>query len=106
MKKLFVKTLLAAAAAASGLVGHAQEVTLKVHHFLAPSTFIQVGVFQPWCEKLAKESANKIKCQIYPAMQLGGTPPAVVRPGQGRRGRHCLDGGRLFRQPVPHVGGF
>ena len=77
MKKLLVKTLIAAAAAASGLVGHAQEVTLKVHHFLAPSTFIQVGVFQPWCEKLAKESANKLKCQIYPAMQLGGTPPQL-----------------------------
>ncbi len=77
MKKLFVQSLIAAVAAASGLASHAQEVTLKVHHFLAPSTFIQVGVFAPWCDKLAKESANKLKCQIYPAMQLGGTPPQL-----------------------------
>ena len=27
-----------------------------------------------WCEKLAKESRNRIKCQLFPAMQLGGSP--------------------------------
>jgi TRAP-type C4-dicarboxylate transport system substrate-binding protein len=35
------------------------------------------GVFEPWCAKLGKESNNRIKCQIYPAMQLGGTPPQL-----------------------------
>jgi TRAP-type C4-dicarboxylate transport system substrate-binding protein len=34
-------------------------------------------VFEPWCEKLGKESNGRIKCQIYPAMQLGGTPPQL-----------------------------
>ena len=29
---------------------------------------------QPWCERIAKESNNRMKCQIYPSMQLGGTP--------------------------------
>jgi TRAP-type C4-dicarboxylate transport system substrate-binding protein len=77
MKKLLVKTLVAASIASAGIVVQAQEVTLKVHHFLSATTFIHTGVFVPWCDKLAKESANKIKCQIYPAMQLGGTPPQL-----------------------------
>jgi TRAP-type C4-dicarboxylate transport system substrate-binding protein len=77
MKKFLVKTLIAAFIASVGMAVHAQEVTLKVHHFLSATTFIQTGVFMPWCDKLAKESANRIKCQIYPAMQLGGTPPQL-----------------------------
>ncbi len=55
----------------------AQEVTLKIHHFLPPQGTIQARVFVPWCEKLGKESNGRIKCQIYPAMQLGGTPPQL-----------------------------
>ncbi len=55
----------------------AQEVTLKVHHFLSPNATSQKLLLGPWCEKVAKESNNRIKCQIYPAMQLGGTPPQL-----------------------------
>jgi len=74
MKKILAKTVVAASIAAAALAVQAQEVTLKVHHFLGPSSIIQTGMFGPWCDKLAKESANKLKCQIYPAMQLGGNP--------------------------------
>jgi len=56
----------------------AQEVTLKVSHFLPPNSNYQKGVLEPWCDKLAKDSAGKLKCQIYPAMQLGGTPPQLA----------------------------
>ena len=77
MNKLLANTLITASIACTGAAVQAQEVTLKVHHFLSPTTFIQVGVFEPWCEKLAKESANRIKCQIYPAMQMGGSPPQL-----------------------------
>lgn len=52
----------------------AQEVVLKVHHFLPPSSFAQTLFIGPWCDKIAKESNNRMKCQIYPSMQLGGTP--------------------------------
>ena len=55
----------------------AQEVTLRIHHFLPPQATIQALVFNPWCEKVGKESGGRIKCQIYPAMQLGGTPPQL-----------------------------
>ena len=55
----------------------AQEVVLKIHHFLPPQGTIQAQVFVPWCDKIGKESGGRIKCQIYPAMQLGGTPPQL-----------------------------
>ncbi|HWI80441.1 TRAP transporter substrate-binding protein [Ramlibacter sp.] len=62
---------LAAAAMAPAL---AQQVVLKVHHFLPGTSNVHTNLIQPWCDKIARESADRLKCQIYPAMQLGGTP--------------------------------
>lgn len=65
-------------------VSWAQQVTLRVHHFLPGNSNTQVNVIQPWCDKVARESNNRLKCQIYPAMQLGGTPAQLfdqVRDG-------------------------
>ena len=55
----------------------AQDVVLKIHHFLPPQATIQQKFFLPWCDKIGKESGGRLKCQIYPAMQLGGTPPQL-----------------------------
>lgn len=55
----------------------AQDVVLRIHHFLPPAATIQAKFFTPWCEKIGKESNGRLKCQIYPAMQLGGTPPQL-----------------------------
>ena len=53
----------------------AQEVvTLKVEHFLPTSSNFHKFILLPWCEKIGKESGGALKCQIYPSMQLGGTP--------------------------------
>jgi TRAP-type C4-dicarboxylate transport system substrate-binding protein len=60
------------------LPGIAQEITLKVSHFLPAGVPAQQRVLQPWCEDLKKESAGRIGCQFYPAMQLGGTPAQLV----------------------------
>lgn len=72
----------AAAAALASLalspLASAQEVTLKVHHFLPAGSYANQQFIQPWCDKIARESANRLKCQIYPSMQLGGTPPQLV----------------------------
>jgi TRAP-type C4-dicarboxylate transport system substrate-binding protein len=67
------------AALAASLAGgaSAQETTLKVHHFLPPPSNPHQNMIVPWCNKLAAESGGKLKCQIYPAMQLGGTPPQL-----------------------------
>ena len=62
----------------------AQEVTLKVHYFLPATSFANTLFIQPWCDKIVKESNNRMKCQSYPSMQLGGTPPQLfeqVRDG-------------------------
>jgi TRAP-type C4-dicarboxylate transport system substrate-binding protein len=55
----------------------AQEILLKVHHPLPPSSTAHQKVLEPWCAKLALESKNRIKCQIYPSMQLGGSVPQL-----------------------------
>jgi TRAP-type C4-dicarboxylate transport system substrate-binding protein len=56
----------------------AQEVTLKVAHFLPAGVPTQQKVLQPFCETLKKDSNGRIACQFYPAMQLGGTPAQLV----------------------------
>ena len=68
-----------AAAAAIALPAAAQEVTLKVHHFWAPTAMPPSMLLTPWCDKIAKDSNNRMKCQIYPAMQLGGAPPQLIQ---------------------------
>ncbi len=70
--------------ATAALPAQAQEVTLKLHFHLPITSFASTLFIQPWCEKIARESANRMKCQIYPSMQLGGTPPQLfdqVRDG-------------------------
>jgi TRAP-type C4-dicarboxylate transport system substrate-binding protein len=72
--------LLAAALTALGMPGagaRAQDVTLKVHHFLPPGAPAQKDFIQPWTERVTKASGGKIKFQIYPSMQLGGGPPGL-----------------------------
>lgn len=74
----FRHTLIGAAAAVTFSVpAAAQQVVLKVAHFLPSTSNIQVNLIQPWCDKIQKESGDKLKCQIYPAMTLGGTPPQL-----------------------------
>lgn len=71
-----VLRLVAAAAFAAGAIAPAvaQQVVLKVHHFLPGTSNVHLNLIVPWCDKIARESADRLKCQIYPAMQLGGTP--------------------------------
>ena len=71
----FAAALVATALALPAL---AQEVVLKVHHFWPPGAMPPSTILVPWCDKIAKDSGNKMKCQIYPAMQLGGTPQNLV----------------------------
>ena len=76
MKKRLIALFAASLGFAAG-GAHAQEITLKVHHFLPPASNAHANLIAPWCDKVAKESNNRLKCQIYPAMQLGGTPPQL-----------------------------
>jgi len=74
----------ASLALAAGGGAHAQQVVLKVHHMLPGTSNPQAHLIEPWCDKINKQSNDRLKCQIFPAMQLGGTPPQLfdqVRDG-------------------------
>lgn len=73
----------AKAAAAAVLLGisslvSAETVTLKIGHFLPAASNAHANVIEPWCADLEKESQGRLKCQIYPSMQLGGTPAKLA----------------------------
>jgi TRAP-type C4-dicarboxylate transport system substrate-binding protein len=59
--------------------GYAQapEVTLKMHHFLPAISNGHAKFLAPWAKLVAQESNGRIKIDIFPAMQLGGTPPQL-----------------------------
>ena len=58
----------------SSTASTAQTITLKLHHFLPTSSTAHINFMVPWCKKIEEQSAGKMKCQIYPSMQMGGTP--------------------------------
>jgi TRAP-type C4-dicarboxylate transport system substrate-binding protein len=69
-------------AGAAGLMvlasSHAQEVVLKVHHIWPTVAMGHKRVVEPWCDAIAKDSNNRMRCQILPAMTGGGTPAQLV----------------------------
>jgi TRAP-type C4-dicarboxylate transport system substrate-binding protein len=80
----------AAGALASGALlrlgrgARAQEVTLKVAHFLPAAAPAHALFMEPWARQVEAESDGRIKVEIYPAMQLGGRAPQLydqVRDG-------------------------
>ena len=76
--KNFTLVLFVAAAAAAATAASAQEITLKFHHIWNPQAMASVNLITPWCNRIAAESAGKLKCQILPAMSGGGTPQQLV----------------------------
>jgi TRAP-type transport system periplasmic protein len=62
--------LAVAAAVLAGQPGPAaaQEVTLRIHHFLPPQAPVPANFIAPWAEKVEQESAGRIKVEIYPTM--------------------------------------
>jgi TRAP-type C4-dicarboxylate transport system substrate-binding protein len=49
------------------------QVVLKLHHFLAPTSNAQARFLSPWARKVEKDSGRRIRIDLYPNMQLGGT---------------------------------
>jgi TRAP-type transport system periplasmic protein len=74
-------SLVGAGVAAPALLreGYAQapQVTLRMHHFLPPVSNGHAKFLAPWAQKVQQESGGRIKVDIFPAMQLGGTPPQL-----------------------------
>lgn len=55
----------------------AQQVTLRLHHFLPPVTNMHRYFLVPWANKMREESGGRLRIQIFPSMQLGGAPPQL-----------------------------
>jgi TRAP-type C4-dicarboxylate transport system substrate-binding protein len=73
------RTLLAIAGALIGWSSAtAQPITLRVHHFLPAASTAHQKFIKPWCDRIERESKNKLHCEISPAMQLGGKPPELI----------------------------
>jgi TRAP-type C4-dicarboxylate transport system substrate-binding protein len=82
--RLFVVACVAACALFAGASWAQAVVALKVHHFLPPGSTTHAKLIVPWCAKIESESGRRLKCQIFPSMQLGGTAPQLydqVRDG-------------------------
>jgi len=74
----FVSSGIALAACSLSAAVLAQGVTLKFQHVWPGAGDTSVKAIQPWCTKVAAESNNQIRCQLFPAMSAGGTPPQLV----------------------------
>ena len=75
MNRFLKQTAVAAGLLCSALVAHAADpIVLKVHHFLNAQTIQHTTMLKTWCDNITKDSNNRMTCQIYPSMQLGGTP--------------------------------
>ena len=78
-RRTFAKASLAALAAPAVITNARAQaaVTLKLHHFLPPVSNGHAKMLAPWAKKIEADSQGKIKIDIFPSMQLGGTPPQL-----------------------------
>ncbi len=74
----FLRGFAAMLCLAAALPAAAREEVLRVHHFLPTGSTAHAKFITPWCDKINRESDGRLKCQIFPAMQLGGTPPQLI----------------------------
>lgn len=77
MRKVLARLAALLALAIAATASAQAPVTLKVHHFLPPGSTTHAKLLVPWCERIEREAAGRLKCQLYPSMQLGGTAPQL-----------------------------
>ncbi len=56
----------------------AEQITLRVHHFLGASSLTQKKLLEPWAARVEKASNGRLKVEIHPDMALGGKAPDLV----------------------------
>jgi TRAP-type transport system periplasmic protein len=86
MKTMFTRAAALAAVATVILSSPlaAQDVKLRVHQFLPAGAPVPKNFIAEWAKKVEQEANGRIKIELYPSMQLGGTPPQLydqVRDG-------------------------
>lgn len=70
----FAGAILAAPSVARFARAQAPEVRLKLHHFFSPIANAHTRLLTPWKKKVEQDSGGRIAIDLYPSMQLGGTP--------------------------------
>ena len=76
-RRSFLATLIGCAAAPAVLRrGEADSppVTLKLHHFFSSVSGTHDRFLAPWARKVEADSGGRIRVDIFPSMQLGGSP--------------------------------
>ncbi|MBW6399646.1 TRAP transporter substrate-binding protein [Roseomonas sp. HJA6] len=76
-RSLLTGATLAAPALVTARRAAAQEVTLRLHHFLPAVSNVHRHFLVPWTNKVREESGGRLRIQIFPSMQLGGAPPQL-----------------------------
>ena len=64
-------------AIARNAFGQTPQFTFKLHHFLPPVANGHGKMLVPWAKSIETDSQGRIKIDIFPSMQLGGTPPQL-----------------------------
>jgi TRAP-type C4-dicarboxylate transport system substrate-binding protein len=75
--------VLKVAAGAAGLMAcvagaQAQQIAMKLHHFLPAVSPAHAQMLAPWAADVEKAAGGKVKIELYPAMTLGGKPPELI----------------------------
>ena len=78
MRTTTLAVVLAGSAWLGAGLAAAQEITLKLHHFLGPTAPAQRAFLEPWAKRVEAQSNGRIKVEIYPSMTLGGSPPQLI----------------------------
>lgn len=75
MRTLLNSCVAALALSASASFAIAQDVTLRVHHFMSARAPLHADFLVPFAERMAEASDGRIKVEVFEAMSLGGGPP-------------------------------
>lgn len=71
---MIVRFLAAVLALVLSVLSAEAAETLRAHHFLSPQSVTHAKFIQPWAERLAADTGGRLRVDIFPAMQLGGSP--------------------------------
>lgn len=74
MNRFFKSTLGALMLLGVGAGAHAQDVTIRVHHFMSQKATLHAQVLIPFAERVGAASDGRIKIELYDSMSLGGRP--------------------------------
>lgn len=76
-RRTLIGALVAAPAVLRAGSAGAQQLTMRMHHFMAGVSPGHREFMVPWTKKVEAESGGRLKIDVFPAMQLGGTPPQL-----------------------------